>query len=107
MLTFSMFLSKQLDADLARESVVKMSIFYEKLAYTHSSESAKVSTSALFAYLGGTLSLFLGVSVLSVCEVVYVLVEVYYIKLKSKTCVKLACKTKNIVKNQNSQTIKP
>ena len=37
----------------------------------------------LLASIGGNLSLFLGVSVFSVCEIIEVLIEIYFIKNKS------------------------
>jgi len=101
------FVSRQLNEETARESVVRISIFYDKLGYTHSSESAKVTMSALLAYLGGTLSLFLGVSMLSACELVYVLIEMYYIIIKSKACIELAPKENKayLIKTQKPKTV--
>jgi len=61
------------DARVASESIVRVYIFYETLAYVESTERAQSTSILTFAStIGGIRSLFLGVSVLSVFEVVEV-----------------------------------
>jgi hypothetical protein len=48
---------------------------YDKLSYTSSEDSPSMDIVALFGNVGGTLGLFLGLSVLSFCEVLHVIFE--------------------------------
>ena len=77
------FVTRQLDANSARNSITKIYIFYESLFYTMSTESPKIDLVLLVAYIGGILGLFLGVSVLSICEIVELLIEIYFVQKKS------------------------
>ena len=68
------------DAEYAQKSVVRVYIFYETLSFTESTETAsKGSPLSLAANIGGILSLFLGVSVLSAFEMVELLIEIYFL----------------------------
>ena len=69
-----------LNLDRARDSFVQLSIFYESLSYTLSTESPKMNWISLLGWIGGNLGLFLGMSVFSLCEIVQVLIEIYYIR---------------------------
>ena len=71
------FVTRPVNARTAQESVVVMNIFYDSLAYTKSTEIAQMDLVALLSNIGGTLSLFLGVSVFSLFEIVEVLFEIY------------------------------
>ena len=73
------FLTKEINSETARESIVKLYVFYDSLFYTMSVESPKTDLVMLMAYVGGILGLFLGVSVLSLCEIVELLIEIYFI----------------------------
>ncbi len=67
----------------ARKSFVRMNIFYETLSYTHSSESIKLDMLTLMAYVGGMLSLFLGLSLFSVLEVVELFLHLIYMSKRT------------------------
>ena len=67
----------------AMQSVVAVRIFYESLSYTLSTESPQMDLVALLANIGGNLGLFLGVSVFSLCELVELAMEIYFIKTNS------------------------
>ena len=71
--------SKTLNDNLAR-----VNIYYEKLSYTVITESPAMSIVSLCSSIGGTLSLFLGVSVLSIVEVIELLIEMAFICSKTK-----------------------
>ena len=73
------FVFKPLNVDTARNSLVYVSIYYDSLSYTLSTETPQMDVYSLLANIGGTLGLFMGVSVFSVCELVQVLIEVYFI----------------------------
>ena len=72
------FVDRSINATTARDSVVRVNIFYESLSYSMSTEIPKMDFVSLFSNIGGTLSLFLGVSVFSVFEIVEVLMEIYF-----------------------------
>ena len=72
--------SDDLNLDRARDSFVQMSIFYESLSYTLSTESPKMNWISLLGWIGGNLGLFLGMSVFSLFEIVQVLIEIYYLR---------------------------
>jgi hypothetical protein len=56
------------DSELA-QGVISLAVFYSKLEYSELVETASLSEISLIAGLGGTLGLFLGVSVLTFIEV--------------------------------------
>ena len=78
------FVTMPVDAEKAQDSVSQISIFYYSLTYTLSTETAQMDLVALLAAIGGNLGLFMGVSALSFCELIDVLLEVYYFKKEKK-----------------------
>jgi hypothetical protein len=68
---------------VSQASVVSLKIFYESLAYKVTSESPQMDVVSLVANIGGNLGLFLGVSLFSLSEIVTVMVEIFFMKLKS------------------------
>ena len=78
------FITRPINLDTARDSFVYVNIYYDSLSYTVTSESPKMDIVSLLASIGGNLSLFLGVSVFSVCEIVEVIIEVTYILRHNK-----------------------
>ncbi len=80
------FLTKsQIDLETARKSFVSFNIFYKTLSYEISTESPQTNWIWVFASIGGYLSLFLGVSVLSMCELVQLILEVLLLVKFPKT----------------------
>ena len=75
------FGNRTLDDESVAQSVVSVNLFYESLAYTLSSEQPRMDVVALIASLGGHLSLLMGVSVFSVCEIGEVFVEMCLAKV--------------------------
>ena len=66
----------------SHSSIVKVYVFYETLTYVESNERAQsTSILTLASTIGGIMSLFLGVSVLSLFEVFDVFLEYYYWRL--------------------------
>lgn len=81
------FVTKPINSQTARESVTRLNIFYESLSYEISREQAKLEIVDLLSNIGGTLSLFLGISLLSFCELVEVIIEIIFIlRPKRVTC---------------------
>jgi hypothetical protein len=76
------FGNKTVSVEQAEKSFVYARIFYESQSYTLSTESPKIDWVSLLANIGGTLGLFLGVSALSACELIEVLIEIYLTRRK-------------------------
>ena len=77
------FVARKLDSRTAQESFVKIGVYYESLSYEMSTESAKMDVVSMLANIGGNLGLFLGVSVLSLCELIGVALEIL-VNIKKK-----------------------
>ena len=60
-------------------------LFYGSLSYTISTELPQMNFVSLLANIGGNLGLFLGVSVFSLCEIVEIFIEVFFIKKCGKS----------------------
>ena len=78
------FVTKPINSDTALESVASVNLFYGSLSYTISTESPQLDIIGLLASIGGNLGLFLGVSLLSVCEIFEVLIEICFRKKTAK-----------------------
>jgi hypothetical protein len=74
------FLKLPIKPETATESFVSLSIFYESLSYSITTESPQMDWISLLGSIGGNLGLFLGVSFFSLCELVEVLIEIYFIE---------------------------
>ena len=72
------FQTEILSKETAAASVISVNIFYDSLSYTMSTESPKMTVVSLLALIGGNLSLFLGISLISIFEVFQFLIEVLY-----------------------------
>jgi len=66
--------------DEVSNSFARLQIYYSSLTHTVTSEVAKMNVVDLIASIGGHLSLFLGLSMFSLCEIVEILMEIYFIK---------------------------
>jgi hypothetical protein len=73
------FINRSIDSAQAEKSFEGLNVFYDSLSYTLTTESPQIDWVTLLGSIGGNLGLFLGVSVFSLCEVVEVFVEIYYI----------------------------
>lgn len=78
------FVHTQINAETAASSFVELSVFYETLSYTHTSETPKIDLITLIASLGGDLSLFLGVSIFSLFELIEIFIEIYMIRREER-----------------------
>ena len=72
------FMKRSLNEETIESSIVSVKIFYDSLTYLETIESPQMSIVSLLASVGGSLSLFLGVSFLSLCEIVEVILEIYF-----------------------------
>lgn len=78
------FINRTIDATSARESFVKLNIYYDSLSYTETTEAPQMDIISLLASIGGNLSLFLGLSVFSLFELIEVLLMIVYFKFYKK-----------------------
>ena len=60
-------------------------MYYDSLSFVSSEDTPSMDIVALLANVGGTLGLFLGISVLSLFEALHVLVEVFLSFERSST----------------------
>jgi amiloride-sensitive sodium channel subunit alpha/amiloride-sensitive sodium channel subunit gamma len=63
---------------------IRIHIYYDSLDYTSITESVKFSGSDLISNIGGTLGLFIGISVLSFVEIIEIIIEIFLIFAKNK-----------------------
>jgi hypothetical protein len=64
-------------------SIIKFNIYYESLSYTITTESPAMDIVGLLSNIGGTLGLFLGVSVLTAVEVIEIILQAILISIKN------------------------
>lgn len=57
------------------ESYFSFNVYFERLGYTSISQSAKTNIQDLIANIGGTLGLFIGISFLSLIEIVEIIIQ--------------------------------
>jgi hypothetical protein len=67
-----------IDTETARQSIVKLNVYYDTLSYTTSEDFPQWDIISLIASIGGNLGLFLGVCMFSLVEIVTTLLEVYF-----------------------------
>lgn len=91
----SFFPNGNITLDLVQSYLIKVNIFYDSLSYTVVTESPSITVVSLLSNIGGILSLFLGVSILSVVELMEILIEIFSLscfKKKKKSKVSLFIK---------------
>ena len=62
--------------DDVKSSVVVLNIFYDDLSHTEVTESVKITVNQMFSNIGGALGLCIGMSVMSLIEILEILVEI-------------------------------
>ena len=75
--------SKYDDEDLSlktiQEGIVKLNIYYESLAYVEMSESISMNLVSLFSSIGGFMGMFLGMSLMTLVEVLEIIIKFFSI----------------------------
>jgi hypothetical protein len=77
------FNSSTIDEATASNKFVQLYVYHNSLAFTSSVDTPSMDIVTFLGNIGGTLGLFLGISVLSVCELIHVLFESCYLLNKS------------------------
>jgi uncharacterized membrane protein len=84
--------------EFSKSGFLRISINYDKLYYTLIKENPAMSGNDLFGLIGGQIGLFLGISLLSLVEIVELIVSVIHLWMKYKNIQKTP-KIKQIEKN--------
>jgi hypothetical protein len=79
----SLFTGETLSRDEKANSIIKFNIYYDSLSYKITTESKAMDMVALLSNIGGTLGLFLGVSVLTIVELMDIVLQALIIALKN------------------------
>jgi hypothetical protein len=72
-----------LSYEFVKANFLTVRIYYDKLSYTEITESEKLSPFNFLSVIGGTASLFLGISLLSFIELIEIIIEVFCIMLQT------------------------
>ena len=78
------FVTKDVDVESARLSVAQVNVFYTTMSYLRADESPACDKVCVLANVGGSIGLFMGVSVLSLGEVVETLIEIFFVYTQNK-----------------------
>ena len=73
------FVTKPINADNVKNSIVMVNLYYHSLSYTWSEEDVACDWVCVLANIGGTLGLFMGAGILSLGEIIEVLMEVFFL----------------------------
>jgi hypothetical protein len=74
------YVRQELNKEMAAKSIVRFSISYDSLAYDMTEETVKLKLVDLISSIGGNLSLFMGISIFSICEILEIFIEFYSIR---------------------------
>ena len=66
------------------DDIVKLNVYYESLTYTLSEESVSMNLVGLFASIGGFMGMFLGMSLMTLVELLEIIIKYFYFILFSK-----------------------
>ena len=73
--------AKLVDRQFTMDNIVELNVYYEELNQQVLVESPKVTAWTMLSTIGGSMGLYIGVSVITICEVVQFLAEsVHYVK---------------------------
>ena len=78
-LIYSKFPDGKIDYDKLKNTVVSFRVFYDDLSYTKISQQPQISLNILISNIGGLLGLFLGVSFLTMVEILESFLEIIYV----------------------------
>jgi hypothetical protein len=81
----SHFRETEINSQTVKENIVRLNVYYDTLSYTFIHETPQWNIIMLIATIGGNLGLFLGVSLLTLSEVIVALIEICFYKIKINT----------------------
>lgn len=74
--------TEKLSTEFLKKNILALNVYYENFKYTKISQQPSLSLIDLFANFGGTLGLFVGISVLSFVEIFEILLQIIIYKFK-------------------------
>jgi hypothetical protein len=78
-----------------KKGLVNVKIFYEGLYYTEISETESQTVFDLISSIGGTMGLFIGISLLSFIEILEIIIEILILLFTKKTISVIGFDVKN------------
>jgi hypothetical protein len=69
---------KEMSLEDVENGIVKLNIYYDSLTYTESTESVSINFVSLFSSIGGFMGLFLGMSVMTLVEILEIIINILY-----------------------------
>jgi hypothetical protein len=77
---------EQLNSSLSdvKQSIINLNVFYDRLSFTEITEKPSFTFVDLVSNVGGTFGLFIGISLLSLLEIVELIYEILLIYFKNK-----------------------
>jgi hypothetical protein len=78
------YVTQQINANTASDSVAKINIFYDSLSYVINEESPALDIITLVANMGGSWGLFISVNLFSIAEIITALIEIFYYKREKR-----------------------
>ncbi len=82
------FVKTNITIDSAKDSFAFVYFYYNSNSYRLTIETPSMDLVALLANIGGTLGLFLGISLIQICELVDVVINILTIRMNQKKCAK-------------------
>ena len=77
------FVTRPITKETAKNSFVYVYFYYNSNSLRLSTDSPNMDIVSLLANIGGTLGLFIGINLIQICELVDVLIEIIFVKLRS------------------------
>ena len=68
--------NKTLDTSTVLNRLLRVNIFYDSLSYTHITESVSMTGVSLLATIGGFMGMFLGMSLMTLVEILEILLRI-------------------------------
>ena len=78
------YVTRQINANTASDSVAKINIFYDSLSYVTNEETPALDIITLVANMGGSWGLFISVNLFSIAEIITALIELFYYKREKR-----------------------
>ena len=66
---------ENLTIDAIDDDIVKLNIYYDSLTYTEMSESVSLTFVSLFSSIGGFMGMFLGMSLMTMVELLHIIIQ--------------------------------
>lgn len=68
----------EITMQMVKEGLVKLNVFYDSLTYTEMSEQVSMNSVSLLSSIGGFMGMFLGMSLMTLVEILEVFIKIIY-----------------------------